>query len=97
VGGHAAYKIMNLTPGKPVVILRRMDYVYGDYEVEYFVEGKTAAVVSCQGTDRINRWRNWPVLLDAAHITSATLHIKQNAVTAGRDVNMFHIWVFQPK
>ncbi len=97
VGGHATYKIVNLTPGKPVVILRRMDYVYGDYEVEYFVDGKSAAMVSCHGTDRINRWRNWPVLIDAQHVTNSTLHIKQVAVTAGRDVNMFHIWVFQPK
>ena len=97
VGGHAVYKIMNLTPGKPVVILRRMDYVYGDYEVEYFVDGKSAAMVSCHGTDRINRWRNWPVLIDAQHIANSSLHIKQVAVTAGRDVNMFHIWVFQPK
>ena len=97
VGGHAIYKIVNLTPGKPVVILRRMDYVYGDYEVEYFVDGKSAAMVSCHGTDRINRWRNWPVLIDAQHIANSSLHIKQVAVTAGRDVNMFHIWVFQPK
>jgi hypothetical protein len=97
VGGHADYKIMNLTPGKPVVILRRMDYVYGDYEVEYLVDGKSAAIVSCQGTDRINRWRNWPVLISAEHVVNSTLHIKQTAVTAGRDVNMFHIWVFQPR
>jgi len=97
VGGFATYKIMNLTPGKPVVILRRMDYVYGDYEIEYFVDGKSVTVVSCQGTDRINRWRNWPVLLDAGAVSNSSLVIKQVAVTAGRDVNMFHIWVFQPK
>ncbi len=97
VGGHATYKILNLTPGRPVVILRRMDYVYGDYEIEYFVNDKSAAVVGCKGTDRIHRWRNWPVLIDAEHITESALTIKQVAVTAGRDVNLFHLWVYQPK
>lgn len=97
VGGYVTYDIQNLKPGKPVVILRRMDYVYGDYEIEYMVNDTSAAFASCTGTDRINRWRNWPVLIPAEHVTSTTLTIKQMAVTAGRDVNMFHIWVYQPK
>ncbi len=97
VGGYASYKIQNLTAGRPVVILRRMDYVYGDYEIEYKVNGKAAAVASCQGTDRIHRWRNWPVLIDAEYIGDSSVEIRQTALTAGRDVNMFHIWVYQPK
>ena len=95
VGGYATYKIVNLTPGRPVAIVRRMDYVYGDYELEFEVGGKSATVVSCSGTDRIYRWRNWPAMIDAEHVTSSTLTIKQVPVTAGRDVNMFHIWVYQ--
>jgi len=97
VGGYATYKIMNLTPGRPVVILRRMDYVYGDYEIEYFVDDKSVAVASCTGTDRIHRWRNWPVLIGGEHVTGTSHTIKQTAVTAGRDVNMFHLWVYQPQ
>jgi hypothetical protein len=95
VGGYATYKIVNLTPGRPVVIVRRMDYVYGDYELEFEVNGKSATVVSCSGTDRIYRWRNWPAMIDADHVSASTLTIKQLPVTAGRDVNMFHIWVYQ--
>src|SRR5207249_7118305 len=34
VDGYSEFKVFNITPGKPVVILRRMDYVYGDYELE---------------------------------------------------------------
>ena len=97
VGGYATYKVSNLTAGRPLVILRRMDYVYGDYEIEYFLNGKSAVTTSCQGTDRIHRWRNWPVLIDAAHVTDATATIKQVAVTAGRDVNIFHLWIYQPQ
>jgi hypothetical protein len=95
VGGYATYKVVNLTPGRPVTIVRRMDYVYGDYELEFEVNGKSATVVSCSGTDRIYRWRNWPAMIDADHVTGSTLTIKQVPVTAGRDVNMFHIWVYQ--
>jgi len=97
VGGFAEYKVNNLTPGRPAVILRRMDYVYGDYEIEIQVNGKAVNVVSCQGTDRIHRWRNWPMMIPAESVTDSVLTIKQVALTAGRDVNMFHIWVYQPK
>ena len=34
VDGYSEFKLLNITPGRPVVILRRMDYVYGDYELE---------------------------------------------------------------
>ncbi len=96
VGGYATYQVKNLTPGRPTVILRRMDYVYGDYEIEYLVGDTVVGTASCSGTDRVHRWRNWPFMIDAEHITDSTLTIKQVAVTAGRDVNMFYIWVYQP-
>jgi hypothetical protein len=97
VGGYATYKILNVTPGRPVMVIRRMDYVYGDYELEFFVNNKSIGVGNCAGTDRINRWRNWPFLIPAEHVTDKTLTVKQVAITAGRDVNMFHYWFFQPK
>ena len=89
--------MQNITPGRPVVILRRMDYVYGDYELEMSINNKKVAVVSCVGTDRVHRWRNWPALIAADQITEASFTIKQQSITAGRDINMFHIWVYQPK
>ncbi len=97
VGGFATFKILNVTPGRPVMIVRRMDYVYGDYELEFFVNNKSIGVGNCAGTDRINRWRNWPFLIPAEAVTDSTLTVKQVALTAGRDVNMFHFWFFQPK
>jgi hypothetical protein len=97
VGGFSTYKVLNVTPGRPLVILRRMDYVYGDYELEFFVNGKSAGVVSCAGTDRVSRWRNWPFMVPAEMVTESSLTIKQVALTAGRDVNMFHYWFYQPK
>ena len=97
VDGYTEFKLLNITPGRPVVILRRMDYVYGDYELELGVNGKKVSVVSCVGTDRVHRWRNWPALIAAEHVTDGTLLVRQQSITAGRDINMFHIWVYQPK
>jgi hypothetical protein len=97
VDGYTEFKLLNITPGRPVVILRRMDYVYGDYELELAVNGKKVAIVSCTGTDRVHRWRNWPAMIPAEAVTDGTLLVRQSGVTAGRDINMFHIWVYQPK
>jgi hypothetical protein len=97
VDGYSEFKVMNITPGRPVVVLRRMDYVYGDYELELGVNGKKVGIVSCTGTDRVHRWRNWPALIAAEHVTEGSLIVRQQSVTAGRDINMFHIWVYQPK
>ncbi|MCX5747994.1 MAG: hypothetical protein NT062_36495 [Proteobacteria bacterium] len=97
VDGYSEFKCMNIVPGRPVVVLRRMDYVYGDYELEMLVNGKKVGVIACVGTDRVHRWRNWPALITAEHITDTSIMFRQQSVTAGRDINMFHIWVYQPK
>ncbi|HZJ66455.1 MAG TPA: hypothetical protein VFD36_23270 [Kofleriaceae bacterium] len=97
VDGYSEFKVMNITPGRPVVVLRRMDYVYGDYELELSVNGKKVGIVSCVGTDRVHRWRNWPALITPEYVNDQNLIVRQQSVTAGRDINMFHIWVYQPK
>ncbi|MFN0248805.1 MAG: hypothetical protein ACKV2T_18090 [Kofleriaceae bacterium] len=97
VDGYSEFKVLNITPGRPIIILRRMDYVYGDYELEISVNGKKVTVASCVGTDRVHRWRNWPVMIPADAVTDSSLMFRQQSITAGRDINMFHIWVFQPK
>ncbi len=97
VGGYAQFYAKNLTPGKELAIVRRMDYVYGDYEIQYSVDGRNAGTCSCAGTDRVNRWRNWPFILSADLITKDKVLIKQNSGTAGRDINMFRYWFYQPK
>jgi len=97
VDGFSEFKLLNITPGRPVVVLRRMDYVYGDYELELSVNGTKPVVVSCVGTDRVHRWRNWPAMIPAEAVTDGTMLVRQQSITAGRDINMFHIWVYQPK
>lgn len=97
VGGYTTFTVKNVTPGKPLMLIRRMDYVYGDYEIEYNVDGRNVGICSCAGTDRVNRWRNWPYLIPGEFITKNQAVVKQTAVTAGRDINMFKFWFYQPK
>ncbi len=97
VDGYSEFKVMNLVPGRPCVVVRRMDYVYGDYELEMSINGKKVGIISCTGTDRVHRWRNWPAMVAAEFVTETSLMFRQGSVTAGRDINMFHIWVYQPK
>lgn len=97
VGGYVNYKVKGVQPGKRLLIVRRMDYVYGDYSLEFEVDGKKAGVCECPGTDRINRWRNWPFIVGEEFIVRNEPAIKQSAVTAGRDINMFRYWFYQPR
>jgi hypothetical protein len=97
VGGYCQYTVGNVKAGKPLAVIRRMDYVYGDYEIEFSVDGKGAGVCSCAGTDRVNRWRNWPYVIQGELVTKDKVTVKQNAGTAGRDINMFRYWFYQPK
>jgi hypothetical protein len=97
VGGYVTYKAKGVTPGKRLLVVRRMDYVYGDYTVEFEVDGKKAGVCECPGVDRQFRWRNWPFIIPAEFIVRAEPTIKQTALTAGRDINMFRYWFYQPR
>ena len=90
-------KVKGVTPGKRLLIVRRMDYVYGDYSLEFEVDGKKAGICECPGTDRINRWRNWPHIIPAEFVVRAEPNVKQIAVTAGRDISMFRYWFHQPR
>lgn len=97
VGGHVTYKVKGVTPNKRLLVVRRMDYVYGDYSLEFDVDGKKAGVCECPGTDRIHRWRNWPFIIGDEFIVRNEPTVKQIAVTAGRDINMFRYWFYQPR
>jgi hypothetical protein len=77
-------------------VVRRADHARGNYDLELTVEGQRACVVSCVGEDRVHRWRNWPAMIAADHVTRETLAVRQQPIAADVEVNMFHFWVYQP-
>ena len=67
------------------------------YRTQAFIDGKSAGVCSCGGTDRVNRWRNWPYVISGELVTKNTVTVKQVSMTAERDINMFRYWFYQAK
>ena len=94
-GGFAQWNIKNLTPGADLAIIRRMDYVYGEYEADLYIDGVKIGRTTCPGEDRKYRWRNWPWVVPGEFITKEEITVKQISVTADRDINMFHLWFYQ--
>ena len=94
-GGYTTFEIHKLTPNRPVMLLRRMDYARGDFEIEYSANDARVGICQCAGSDRRFRWRNWPFLIPAEFVTTPDLKITQKAVTAARDINMYHFWFYQ--
>ncbi|MEZ4466744.1 MAG: hypothetical protein R3F43_20430 [bacterium] len=91
------FKVKGLTAHQDVVMIRRMDFVRGDYQAEIHVNGQRLdRVLDCRGEDRKFRWRNWPYVIPAQHISTAQISVKQVMLTADRDINMFRFWFYQP-
>ncbi|MCW5803221.1 MAG: hypothetical protein KIT31_12620 [Deltaproteobacteria bacterium] len=96
VGGKSTYRILDLTPYRDVLVVRRTDYIYGDYELELFVHDVSAGLQVVAGSDRVHRWRSWPFVIPGALVTSTSVTVEQIARSPDRDVNMFHYWFYQP-
>jgi hypothetical protein len=96
-GGYAEFEVSNVVPNKDLIMVQRMDYVHGEWEAEFHVNGKKVGTWSCAGGDRKFRWRNWPFKVPAEYVTDTFLTIKVVPVTADRDLNIFQMWFYQPK
>ena len=94
-GGYTAFEILHVTPNRPIMLLRRMDYARGDFEIEYSANDVRVGLSQCAGSDKRFRWRNWPFLIPAEFVTTETLRITQKMLTAARDINMYRFWFYQ--
>ncbi len=95
-GGYSEWEVKNLTPGLPLVIVRRMDYGRGDYWCRVWVSDVEAGEVPCHGQDTRYRWRNWPFYIHGAFVRHTVVRVRQAIETANRDVNYFRLWFYQP-
>ena len=94
-GGYTSFEIHNVTPSRPIMLLRRMDYARGDFEIEYSANDVRIGISQCAGSDKRFRWRNWPFFIPAEFVTSEVLKITQKPLTAARDINMYRFWFYQ--
>lgn len=93
-GGSMTFVVRRLRPGRPLLIVRRMDYVF-DAVLKYEVDGVPAGVCEQIGTDRVHRFRNWPFVVAGELITGTEATIKQIA-WQGKDISMYRFWFYQP-
>jgi len=96
-GGHCSFEVLNIEPNRDVMLVMRIDFVRGDYECEVHVNGKKAPELDVPGNDMKFRWRNWPFVIPAELATEPILRVDLIPARADRDVNMFKVWVYQPK
>lgn len=50
-GGYVEWEIIGCMLKKDVIMVICMDYVYGDYEIEMYVNGKKVGNLVCLGND----------------------------------------------
>jgi hypothetical protein len=98
-GGFAEYEVKNITADMPLAIVRMMDYARADYELQVYANNEFTGVSHCVGSDQQNRWRNWPFVIPAAFVSpddQGKFVVRQQAVKAEREINMFKYWFYQP-
>jgi hypothetical protein len=95
VGGLSRWKIKNLRPGKEVIVAKRIDFARGDIVTRIEVDGKAVGDWKIDDSDRTYRWRNWLFRVPGNFVAKETAEVRQVAVEAERDVNMFGLWFYQ--
>lgn len=94
VGGTSKWKIKNLTPGKELLIAKRIDFARGDIVARIEIEGKDVGNWEIRGSDRRARWRNWLFRVPGDFVNKADVNCAQVAVEAERDINMYGLWFY---
>lgn len=95
-GGQLDFELKHIEPGKDVYLVWRMDYVYGDWEADFEANDRKLEKCVCAGSDKRFRWRNWVYVIPAEHVREVSLRMRWKPITAGRDINVFQLWAYQP-
>lgn len=95
-GGTCQFTIKNVKLGRQLILVFRIDYTHGDWQADALVNGKKAEPWAVTGKDRKYRWRNWPYIVPGDMIDEDQVQIRFTYRSAARDINMFHVWAYQP-
>jgi hypothetical protein len=96
IGGQAKFNILNLKPGKDLIVIKRFDAILGEQICDISIEGKKVGQWKITEADRKHRWRNHYFLVPGNFITAETVEMVSKAASAERDINMFQLWFYQP-
>lgn len=96
IGGQSKFNVLNLKPGKDLVIIKRYDAILGEQQCEIMADGKKVGTWKTQEADRKHRWRNHYFLVPGTFVAGEQLEIVKKALSAERDINLFQLWFYQP-
>jgi hypothetical protein len=96
IGGQSKFNVLNLKPGKDLIVIKRYDAILGEQQCEILADGKKVGTWKTAEIDRKHRWRNHYFLVPGTFVTGESLEIVKKATSAERDINMFQLWFYQP-
>lgn len=96
IGGQSKFNVMNLKPGKDLIIIKRYDAILGEQQCEIMADGKKVGTWKTAEVDRKHRWRNHYFLVPGTFVTGESVEIVKKALSAERDINIFQMWFYQP-
>jgi hypothetical protein len=94
-GGFSQFKIKNLEPERDVLLIRRIDFQYGNIKTDVEVEGTKVGTSEITGNDRKFRWRNWPFIINGKFITKVDADVKLIALSAEREETLYGFFFYQ--
>jgi hypothetical protein len=95
-GGVCQFTLSGAKPGKPVILVFRIDYTHGEWVAGVKMNKGELPDWAVTGRDRKFRWRNWPYVIPADKIDKEKLTFEITYQSAERDINVFHVWAYQP-
>jgi hypothetical protein len=96
IGGQAKFNILNLKPGKDLIVIKRFDAILGEQICDVMIDGKKVGQWKVTEADRKHRWRNHYFLIPGSFITAESVEMIKKAASAERDINMFQLCFYQP-
>jgi hypothetical protein len=97
LGGAARFTVRGVTPGRGLLILRRMDILRSSGAVLLSVDGRgfPGRWLGLDG-DSKHRWRNGMLRIPPDGITRSQAEVRIGDPMSGRGIDMYRLWFYQP-
>ncbi len=94
-GGAVRFRLLDLTPGAPVVFVRQA-WANGTEHGEVKVDNRSCVRVRESEVDGRSALRNRAVVIPAAAVTRDQLDVEVVDTGSQRGLTWFHVWIYQP-
>ncbi len=92
--GHEQFVVRGLTPGRPALIVKRVDGNVPDQVSRVLLGGRD--VGEFRSGPRVGAWRELVIEIPAEAVTAAVMTVREDFVSSPVDVNAFEFRLYQP-